>query len=398
MFTRYNDRSIFFTNGVDVDDLTIEQVNRTSSLPFIHKHVAVMPDCHYGKGSTVGTVIPTIKAVVPATIGVDIGCGMLALNTGVDAKYFPDDLHQMRMDIESVVPVGFGVHKDEDHLRKFEKEVLYLQSMYDYVVELSNGFAEHKELYRQLGTLGGGNHFIEICLDENDQIWIMLHTGSRGVGNRIGRYYIDKAKEEMQRYYIDKYIPDIDLSYLVEESKHFNDYIYSVSFAQQYAKLNRAVILNLIVSCFKTYFITDVFKDFNDIVIDCHHNYIEKENHFNKNVYVARKGAVRARVGDTAIIPNAMGQTSYIVEGLGNKMSFCSCSHGAGRKMSRNEARKQITLMEHAESMKGVECRLDEGIIDESPNAYKDMNAVMNAQKDLVKIKHKLKAVLNIKG
>ena len=398
MFTRYSDRSIFFTNGIDVDSLTIEQVNRTSSLPFIHKHVAVMPDCHYGKGSTVGTVIPTIKAVVPATIGVDIGCGMLALNTGVDAKYLPDNLHQMRIDIESVVPVGFGIHKDEFHLKLFEGELLSLNTSYKEVVDLSNGFAEHKDVYRQLGTLGGGNHFIELCLDENNQIWIMLHTGSRGVGNRIGRYYIEKAKEEMERYYIDKYISDIDLSYLVEDSKYFTDYIYSVNFAQQYAKLNRSVMLQSIVNCLMTYFSTDIFKDFKDIVIDCHHNYIEKENHFGSNIYVARKGAVRARVGDTAIIPNAMGQTSYIVEGLGNKMSFCSCSHGAGRKMSRNEARKLITLSEHAESMKGVECRLDEGVIDESPSAYKDINAVMNAQKDLVKVKHRLKAVLNIKG
>lgn len=381
-----------WTKNIPVEPDAWKQIQNLASLPFIHKHVAVMPDVHVGKGATVGSVIPTKKVLIPAAVGVDIGCGMEAVQLNIDAAALPDALTALRSSIEARVPVGRSAHSETPH------RVSQAEWMEKYPELL------HAKVNEQVGTLGGGNHFIEICTSSDEVtsgregtdrggVWVMLHSGSRGQGNNIGRFFIEKAQREMERWHIQ--LPDKDLSYLPEGSTYYDDYIEAVAWAQDYAATNRAVMMNTVLDTIREYI---PHARPAGHVVSCHHNYISMENHFGENVWVTRKGAVRAREGEWGIIPGSMGTKSYIVQGLGNPDSFCSCSHGAGRVMSRTAARKTITLEEHERSLSGVDCNKTESTLDESPAAYKDIDAVMAAQEDLVVIRHTLKQVLCIKG
>lgn len=389
--------------GVEVEDDARTQLENIASLPFVYKHVAVMPDVHLGKGATVGSVIATKGAVVPAAVGVDIGCGMMAVRLSLKANDLPDNLASLRSHIESVVPHGRtdngGKNDKGTWIDRIPNSVsnawLSLCSRYDAIVAKHPKIASHKT-FEFMGTLGTGNHFIELCLDEDDHVWVMLHSGSRGAGNKIGQYFIEAARKEMERYHILPYLPDKDLSYLVEHTTLFDDYVEAVSWAQEFAALNRQVMMDAVLDVLRERLPSFVVSD--EKAVNCHHNYISKENHFGENVFVTRKGAVRAREGDLGIIPGSMGTGSFIVRGLGNHESFCSCSHGAGRRMSRNAARMAITLDDHIKATEGIECRKDIDVIDESPAAYKDIGAVMAAQDDLVEIVHRLRQVLNVKG
>ena len=379
----------YFTDGVPVETEAKRQVENVSSLPFV-KHVAVMPDVHYGKGATVGSVIASHRAVIPAAVGVDIGCGMIATKTSLRGSDLPDSLKGIRSQIESVIPVGMNRNKEMDNHAKIHWNTLltrYYHEPKSYLVE------DQKNPELQLGSLGGGNHFIELCLDENEDVWIMLHSGSRNVGNLIGRKFIELAKKDMEKWFIS--LPDNDLSYLVEDSEHFDQYVDAVSQAQDFAWANRKVMLNRVVDVLRS-----VFPDMElrENAINCHHNYITKENHMGKNLWVTRKGAVRARDGDLGIIPGSMGAKSFIVKGKGNVQSLHSCSHGAGRKMSRNAAKKKYTKDDLIRQTKGIECRKDKDVIDEIPGAYKDIDKVMAAQKDLVEVQYTLKQVMCVKG
>lgn len=384
------------------DENAMEQLRNCAKLPFIHKHVAGMPDVHWGRGATIGSVIATKGAIVPAAVGVDIGCGMMATKTSLTASDLPDDLFGIRCAIESAVPHGRtdnGGKNDRggwgdipDHVGLLWNS--RLSGEYSAIVE-KHSKAKALNDVSHLGTLGTGNHFIEVCLDEDNRVWVMLHSGSRGAGNRIGSYFIEKAKKEMERWHIDKYLPDADLSYLVENTELFDDYVQAVSWAQEFAQMNRTIMMEAVLQVLREYlrpFTTE------EHAINCHHNYIDKEHHFGANVFVTRKGAVRAREGDMGIIPGSMGTGSFIVRGLGNKDSFCSCSHGAGRVMSRGRAKKEISMEDHAKAMTGIEARLDADVLDESPAAYKDIGAVMDAQSDLVEIVARLRQVINVKG
>lgn len=390
-----------WTKGVLLDDRARDQLHNIASLPFIHKHVAAMPDVHWGMGATIGSVIATKGAIVPAAVGVDIGCGMMAYQTSLKAHDLPDNLHGLRCDIEANIPHGRtdnGGRNDKGSFGSLTacNEIRWqsLVGRYNDIIE-KHPKAKAFNTFSQLGTLGTGNHFIEVCLDEFDNVWVMLHSGSRGVGNKIGMYFIEQARKEMERYHIDKFLVDKDLSYLVEKTDLFDDYVEAVQWAQDFAMKNRESMMQTTLAALSRH-----VKPFSitEMAVNCHHNYISKENHFGSNVWVTRKGAVRARSGDLGIIPGSMGTGSFIVKGLGNKHSFCSCSHGAGRVMSRNQAKKEITLEQHAKAMIGIEARLDADVIDESPAAYKDIGAVMDAQSDLVEILFRLRQVVNVKG
>lgn len=383
---------------VPMDEKAMEQVLNMASMPFIHKHIAIMPDVHWGMGATVGSVIPTIGAVIPAAVGVDIGCGMMAVKTTLKAEDL-DDLKGMRKAIEKAVPHGrtdnggagdWGAWHDipEHHSDIWEKQFAERFKLLIDKHPKSSG----KNTVNHLGTLGTGNHFIEICLDESQGVWIMLHSGSRGIGNRFGQYFIELAKEDMRKWIIN--LPDADLAYLPQGTDHFKDYLDAVSWAQEFAMTNRNLMMQNILRALTKMIPFDVTEE----AVNCHHNYVSMENHFDKNVIVTRKGAVRARVDDYGIIPGSMGAKSYIVKGKGNPESFHSCSHGAGRVMSRGEAKRKITLEDHEKATMGVECRKDADVIDESPAAYKDIDAVMESQKDLVDIVHTLKQVICVKG
>lgn len=392
----------YWCDGVELEDAAKEQLQALAGLPFIYKHLAVMPDCHAGRGSTVGTVIATKGAVIPAAVGVDIGCGMVAVKLSLKGSDLPDNLHQIRSEIEAAVPHGRtdngglndkGAWRSDEVPKSVDAEWDRLFGSYSVLKAAHSkvGIGKDREF---LGTLGTGNHFIELCLDEDDHVWVMLHSGSRGVGNRIGSYFISEAKQEMRKYFIEPYLEDEDQAYLVEHSERFDDYMFAVEWAQDFAATNRKVMLGAVLGVLHQHFTFSVL----DKAVNCHHNYITKENHFGQNVYVTRKGAVRAREGDLGIIPGSMGTGSFIVRGKGNRESFCSCSHGAGRRMSRAQARREITLDEHVQAMQGIEARTDIDVIDESPRAYKDIGAVMAAQDDLVEIVHRLHQVLNVKG
>ncbi len=396
-----------WTRGVPFEEEARQQLKNIASLPFIYKWLSVMPDVHLGQGATIGTVLPTIGAVIPAAVGVDIGCGMIAVKTSLQAYQLPDNLAGIRAAIETAVPHGrshFRGHRTAQHdkgaWREPPKDVTHAWN------ELKAGFEQLSEQHsalkntnniHHLGTLGTGNHFIEVCLDEEDQVWFMLHSGSRGVGNRIGTYFISMAKKDMERWMI--HLPDKDLAYLPEGTEHFAQYIKAVEWAQDYARINREVMMARVISAVRTQ-MNESAKTFKTHIqaVNCHHNYVSRENHYNRNILVTRKGAVRARKGELGIIPGSMGARSYIVRGLGNHESFHSCSHGAGRVMSRNAAKKMISLNEHLTATKGIECRKDPDVIDESPAAYKPIDKVMAAQKDLVEIVHTLRQVVCVKG
>ena len=382
-----------WTKGVPFEEEAKNQLRKLAELPFIHKWVAVMPDVHAGRGSTVGSVIPTTGAIIPAAVGVDIGCGMMAQKTSLKASDLPDNLKAIRTQIERDVPVGFGYHKKRVPIA-CEKAWVSLDAGYNQIME-KHPLIKATKKYKQLGTLGGGNHFIELCLDEEQNVLIMLHSGSRGVGNNIGRYFIELAKKEMERWFI--HTPNTELAYLPEGSEHFEDYIEAVGWAQGFARINREVIMAAVIEGLQRSKELPTFL-LEESAVNCHHNYVELEHHYGKNVYVTRKGAVRARKGDLGIIPGSMGARTFIFEGLVNEESFHSCSHGAGRTMSRTRAKELITVDEHRQATEGVECKKDQSVIDESPRAYKDIDAVMEAQSDLVKVRHTLKQIVCVKG
>jgi tRNA-splicing ligase RtcB len=382
-----------WVRGVPLEAEARRQLENVAGLPFIHQHIAVMPDVHWGRGATVGSVIPTKGAIVPAAVGVDIGCGMCAVKTTLTSHDLPDTLKPLRSAIEQAVPVGFADYGDA--VPKPAEKAWYqvLKQRYDLLQQKYPAVATTKSPARQLGTLGGGNHFIEVCLDEGDAVWVMLHSGSRGVGNRIGTHFIGEARREMERMFIQ--LPDRDLAYLVEGSVLFDDYVEAVGWAQNYARLNRDIMLARVLDVLK-----GMFKEFEtaDVAVNCHHNYIAREAHFGENVWVTRKGAVSAQAGELGIIPGSMGAKSFIVRGKGNAESLCSCSHGAGRAMSRGKAKARFTVEDHAKATEGIECRKDEGVIDETPAAYKDIDAVMAAQADLIEVVHTLRQVVCVKG
>ncbi len=388
-----------WTRGVPVEDAARRQLFNIAALPFIHHHVAVMPDVHLGKGATVGSVIATRAAIVPAAVGVDIGCGMMAVRTTLTASDLPDNLHKLRLAIEAAVPHGGvglkGGWKDgvpNAVGRRFAESGLAdaLKALEDKHPQIANA-----QSVTHLGSLGGGNHFIEVCLDEEDRVWAMLHSGSRGIGNRIGTYFIAKAREELDRRQLTRPLPDKDLAWLEEGEPLFEDYVSAVAWAQEFARHNREVMMAAVMKTMR-----EELPPFQmqRQAINCHHNYVEREVHFGCDVWVTRKGAVKAGAGDLGIIPGSMGAKSYIVRGKGNAQSFHSCAHGAGRRMSRGEAKRRFTLADHAQATAAVECRKDAGVIDETPMAYKDIDAVMAAQADLVEVVHTLRQVVCVKG
>ena len=389
-----------WVGNMEVEQAALDQILNISQLPILAGHMAIMPDVHMGKGATVGSVIPTRSAIIPAAVGVDIGCGMLAVMTNLTADDLPTSLLSLRHAIEKVVPVGFNEHAKgipsvsgpyADILRKNLRKTM--DRWDNLAMKQQLGRADEKRIGRQIGTLGGGNHFIELALDENSNVWIMLHSGSRGIGNQIGTVAIEVAKEQAAKRAWG--LPDKDLAWLDENTAEFDAYIEAMHWAQSYAQFNRDTMLNLIVSAMKVKFPQMVLLS---EVINCHHNFTSVEEHFNEKIWVTRKGAVSAQLGQLGVIPGSMGTKSYIVEGKGNADSYCSCSHGAGRVMSRNQAKKLFTTLDLENQTIGVECRKDSDIIDEIPAAYKDLDLVMEAQKDLVNIVHTLKAVLCIKG
>jgi tRNA-splicing ligase RtcB (3'-phosphate/5'-hydroxy nucleic acid ligase) len=388
-----------WTAGVPVEASALQQLRNVASLPFVHRHVAVMPDVHWGMGATVGSVIPTKGAIVPAAVGVDIGCGMAAVRLdGARAEHLPDSLAQLRSELEHTIPVGFGVHKAE----KWNVNAVAprLKALERFVADRGHGKlgSGRKDplsviAFSQFGSLGGGNHFVELCIDEAGDLWLMLHSGSRGIGNMIGLYFIEKAREDMRRHQVN--LPDADLAYLSEGTELFDDYVFAVGWAQDYAMGNRQEMLRRALIVLHRHL--PAFKDRTEIV-NCHHNYVVREQHFGDEVWVTRKGAVNAEQGRLGIIPGSMGARSFIVRGKGNPESFCSCSHGAGRAMSRGEAKRRFTVGDHVRATEGIECRKDTGVIDETPGAYKDIDAVMAAQSDLVEVVHTLRQVLCVKG
>lgn len=377
--------------GVPVEEEAKEQLRRVASLPIVWRWIAAMPDVHVGKGATVGSVIPTKRAIIPAAVGVDLGCGMMAVRTSLTARDLPESLHALRSEIEAAVP-----HGREGTWKKIpgaiERAWKPLAKPYEEISERHPSVGKGNDK-NQLGTLGGGNHFVEICLDETDHVWAMLHSGSRGVGNRIGTYFIELAKEDMRAVW--KNLPDKELSYFTEGTRHFEDYYRAVNWAQDFARLNRELMMDAVLEVLRGRF--PPFEAHLEAV-NCHHNYVTRERHFNEDVYVTRKGAVRAGPGEMGILPGSMGAKSFIVRGRGNPESFHSCAHGAGRKFSRTAARKNFTVEDHREATRGIECRKDAAVLDETPGAYKNIEDVLAAQADLVEVVHTLRQILVVKG
>jgi len=379
----------------EVDDRSRQQLANIASMPFVHHHVAAMPDVHLGIGATVGSVIATHKAIIPAAVGVDIGCGMVAARLSLTANDLDEkSLKKVFDQISRDVPVGRAQHKDNlvlvDSVRPFEPG---LKSLTDRHPELLKAFGKFSKWANQMGTLGGGNHFIEVCLDESNQVWVMLHSGSRGIGNAIADYFIKLARKDMERWMIQ--LPDHDLAYFPEGSEYFADYVEAVHWAQDYAFANRQAMLDLVLKGLEKHLPSFTVTA---EAVNCHHNYVAMEHHYGADVWVTRKGAIRAREGDLGIVPGSMGARSFIVRGKGNAESFCSSAHGAGRRMSRTEATKTFTEADFEQQTSGVICRKDKGVIDEIPGAYKDIDVVMENQKDLTEILHTLKQVVCVKG
>lgn len=385
--------------GVPVADAARQQLNNLASLPFIHKHIAAMPDVHWGMGATVGSVIATKGAIIPAAVGVDIGCGMAAQRTSLTASDLPDSLKELRSEIERRIPHGRthnGGPRDQGAWNDRAPAARGNTELTELLGQLKILTQKHPRLERaaqralkHAGTLGTGNHFVEVCLDEIDRVWVMLHSGSRGIGNAIGTYFIERAKEDMRRW-------QINLAYLSEGSDLFDEYCEAVEWAQNFARVNRDLMMTAALEALRV----AVPKPFtlDESAVNCHHNYVSWEHHFGESVMVTRKGAVRARKDDLGIIPGSMGARSFIVRGKGNEESFCSCSHGAGRIMSRTQAKKQFTVEDHIKATEGVECRKDSDVIDETPGAYKDIDAVMAAQSDLISVVHTLRQIVCVKG
>lgn len=392
-----------WTKGVPVEDSAKRQLANTAKMPFIYKHLAVMPDVHLGKGSTIGTVIPTLGAIIPAAVGVDIGCGMMACKTTLCASDLPDNLGPLRSAIEKAVPHGMTPKgrgfkgRDQGTWENPPTAVdvawAQLKEEFERICQKTPKL-KNSNNYRHLGTLGSGNHFIEVCLDEANAVWFMLHSGSRGVGNAIGCHFIELAKQDMRAHFIN--LPDQDLAYLPEGTVHYNDYVEALAWAQKFARLNREVMMQNLIAAVRS--VIDKPFETHLEAVNCHHNYVQREFHFGKDVMITRKGAVSAKEGELGIIPGSMGAKSFIVRGKGNADSFHSCSHGAGRTMSRTAAKKLYTVADQIKATQGVECRKDENVIDEIPMAYKDIDAVMKAQDALVEVVHTLKQVVCVKG
>lgn len=386
-----------WVRGVPLEDQAHAQLRNIASIPFVGPWVAVMPDVHLGKGATVGSVIPTRGAIIPAAVGVDIGCGMAAVRTTLRASDLPDNLAQLRSSIERGVPVGNGPGGEHRRLPDSHETRIAQSGLHAGLETIKQKHRKIRtdKLERQIGTLGGGNHFIEICLDEADAVWVMLHSGSRGTGNLIGSYFIERAREQLAHRVLGFHLPDKDLAFFMEGEPLFDDYVEAVTWAQDYARHNREAMMARVLAEMRHRL--PKFQ-LEKLAVNCHHNYVQKETHGGEELLVTRKGAVSARAGELGIIPGSMGTRSYIVRGKGNADSFHSCSHGAGRVMSRTRARAEITLAQHREATAHVECRKDAAVVDESPAAYKSIDAVMAAQSDLVEVVHTLRQVICIKG
>ena len=389
-----------WTQGVPVEDEARRQLSQLARLPIVWPHVAVMPDVHVGIGATVGSVVPTRHAIIPAAVGVDIGCGMIAARTSLKATDLPDNLSDVRSAIEKAVPHGRSTNRGQRDKGAWNAPPrTALQAWAGLDQDFKRLCEQHPRLkntnnLNHLGTLGTGNHFVELCLDTEDSVWVMLHSGSRGVGNAIGTHFIELAQADMRNHIAN--LPHRDLAYFQEGSPHFADYVFAVDWAQRFAKENRAIMMsNTLATLAKA-----IPKKFTLIeeAVNCHHNYVQRETHFGESLFVTRKGAVSAQKGQLGIIPGSMGAKSFIVRGLGNEDALCSCSHGAGRVMSRTKAKQLITLDDHIKATAHVECRKDADVIDESPAAYKSIDAVMAAQRNLVEIVHTLRQVVCVKG
>lgn len=389
-----------WTDGLEVEQQAMQQLRNVAALPVVGPHVAVMPDVHWGIGCTVGSVVPTRGAIIPAAVGVDLGCGMIAARTSLDANAL--DVKRARSLIEDAVPIGgpgvcgswFERRFDGVPDDVFDVWATCLLPRWEAVLR------KHRKLdgtsCAQLGTLGTGNHFIELCTSESDtRVWVLLHSGSRGPGNRVGTYFIARAKEAWLRAPERVALGDPDLAWLSEGEEVFDDYVEAVGWAQDFARVNRELMLARVLRVLEAQVGLPLFSE---VVANCHHNYVRRERHFGEGVWVTRKGAVSARLGEYGLIPGSMGARSYVVRGLGNPESFETCSHGAGRRMSRGRAKREISLEQHAGATAGVECRKDVGVLDESPAAYKDIDAVMAAQADLVEPVHVLKQFVCVKG
>lgn len=391
-----------WTGDMAVEQEALQQIRNISTLPILAGHVAIMPDVHFGMGATVGSVIPTRGAIIPAAVGVDIGCGMVAMKTQLTAPDLPDSLKAVRHQIERDVPVGFNYHGNTVRPGNQGLEGLALKRRVDALVPRFDalqimarvGKFDHKRMWQQLGTLGGGNHFIELCLDESQGVWIMLHSGSRNVGKTVGEVAVATAREIARRN--ETHLPDRALAWLDEGSIEFDEYITALRWCQDYAALNRDIMLHLVKRALEQALGRKIEAQL--AAINCHHNYANLEEHFGEQIWVTRKGAVSARAGEFGIIPGSMGVKSYIVQGKGHADAYASCSHGAGRRMSRGEAKRRYTQADLAQQTAGVECRKDSGVVDEIPGAYKSIDEVMVAQSDLVEIVHTLKQVLCVKG
>jgi tRNA-splicing ligase RtcB (3'-phosphate/5'-hydroxy nucleic acid ligase) len=372
-----------------------QQLVNISKLPIVHHHVAAMPDVHLGIGATVGSVIPTKSAIIPAAVGVDIGCGMIASRLSLSSNQLDEEsLKRVFNQISRDVPVGFEQHDEREaraHAAKpFSKKLGLIKQKHPGI---GKRVGKNSNWAWQLGTLGGGNHFIEVCLDEEDRVWVMLHSGSRGIGNAIGSYFIELARKDAERNQL--HLPDRDLAYFPEGARHFDDYVEAVGWAQDYARANREEMMDLVVEAMRRHL--PAFEQ-TDEAVNCHHNYVEREHHYGADVWLTRKGAIRARKGELGIIPGSMGARSYIVRGTGSADSFQSCAHGAGRRMSRNAAQKAFSIDDLKRQTEGVICRKDKGVLDEIPGAYKNIDEVMANQSDLVEVVHTLKQVLCVKG
>jgi tRNA-splicing ligase RtcB (3'-phosphate/5'-hydroxy nucleic acid ligase) len=379
----------------DVEPSARQQLVNISRLPILHHHVAAMPDVHAGIGATVGSVIATDRAIIPAAVGVDIGCGMIAARTSLTGNQLDQrSLRRVFDQITRDVPVGHGQHRDGREIRDAVSPLARgLRDILDQHPDIRKRFRRAHNWAQQMGTLGGGNHFIEVCVDQADSVWVMLHSGSRGIGNAIGSYFIELARRDMERELAN--LPDRDLAYLREGAAHFDDYVQAVDWAQRYAAANRQAMMDIVLTGLRRHLPAfDVSKE----AVNCHHNYVQRERHYEKDVWITRKGAIRAGEGELGIIPGSMGTKSYIVRGRGVHESFESCAHGAGRRMSRSAAQKRFTAADLVEQTAGVLCRKDNAVVDEIPGAYKSIDEVMDNQSDLVDVVHTLKQVLCVKG
>ena len=387
----------------DIEHEAMQQLMNVAALPIVHGHIAAMPDVHAGIGATVGSVIPTRSAIIPAAVGVDIGCGMNAVRLSLTASELPDNLHRVRSAIEAAVPVGFAQHEaSKVRGSQHARTARVLDGRLDAIVEKHPALMKMQRRFNetwicQVGTLGGGNHFIELCVDEESHLWVMLHSGSRGIGNVMGRYFIEAARKAAMKNHVN--LPDRDLAWFDEGTPWFDDYVEAVDWAQDYALLNRREMMRIVLEVLQRELSSKIVPwNLEAEAINCHHNYVTREEHFGEKLFVTRKGAISARLGELGIIPGSMGAKSYIVRGLGNAESLCSCSHGAGRRMSRTAARRKFSQMDLEAQTAGVECRKDGGVIDEIPGAYKDIDAVMENQRDLVEVVHTLRQVVCVKG